>query len=111
MTTLLRELRKRAWIIKESGDPPAPLPEHIRERYPAIPVEVTDFLGGLELCHNGAENAWIMTPSDFRRTTDEGFRWNEYELMSLDSAQDDPERQAEIRAFWSQHLPIMMAVH
>jgi hypothetical protein len=111
MTALLRELRKRGWVISESRDKPVLLPDYVRARYPSIPAEVADFLCGLERCHNPAENAWILTPSDFRKTDDEGFRWNEYELMALDSAQNDPAWQAEVRAFWNQHLPIMMAVH
>lgn len=53
----------------------------------------------------------MLTPAEFRKTDAEGFRWNEYELIALEGAEDDPGRQSEIRAFWNEHLPIMMAVH
>ena len=53
----------------------------------------------------------MLTPAEFRKTDAEGFRWNEYELMALEAAAGDPDRQSEVRAFWNGHLPIMMAVH
>lgn len=111
MTALFSELRERGWVIRESETLNS-LPENVRARYPAILPEVENFLGRLELCHNREENAWFLTPADFQKTDDDGgFRWNEYELMGLEGAENNPELQAQVRSFWNQHLPIMMAVH
>lgn len=38
------------------------------------------------------------------------FRWNEYEMISLDAAKDDAEWMAAIRCYWDVHLPFFMAV-
>lgn len=111
MSTLLTELRKRGWTIEESEHSLSLLPDHIRARYPDVPSAVEEFLGALEVCHNAAEDAWMLTPAEFRKTDAEGFRWNEYELMALDAAEGEPDRQSEVRSFWDEHLPIMMAVH
>ena len=111
MRTLLNELRKREWTIEESEHSLALLPDHIKARYPAVPPAVEKFLGSLDVCHNAAEDAWMLTPAEFRKTDTEGFRWNEYELMALDAAEGEPDRESEVRAFWDEHLPIMMAVH
>ena len=111
MNALLAELRKRGWVVKENAAALELLPDHVRARYPRVPTAVAEFLGGLEVCHNEAEDAWMLTPAEFRKTDAEGFRWNEYELMALEGAEDDPDSQAAVRAFWNEHLPIMMAVH
>jgi hypothetical protein len=111
MSVLLTELRKRGWTVKESVDVLALLPDQLRARYPAVPSAVEEFLTSLEVCHNAAEDAWVLTPAEFRKTDAEGFRWNEYELMALEAAEGEPDRQSEVRAFWDEHLPIMMAVH
>src|SRR5512132_3688196 len=111
MSVLLTELRKRGWTIEESEHPLSRLPDHIRARYPDVPSTVEEFLSALDVCHNGAEDAWMLTPAEFRKTDAEGFRWNEYELMALEAAEGEPDRQSEVRAFWNGHLPIMMAVH
>lgn len=111
MSTLLTELRKRGWTIEESEHSLALLPAPIRPRYPTVPSAVEEFLRSLDVCHNAAEDAWMLTPAEFRKTDAEGFRWNEYELMALETAEGEPDRQSEVRAFWDDHLPIMMAVH
>ena len=111
MNALLAVLRGRAWVVRESDHPGALLPDHLRARYPVVPDAVASFLGGLEVCHNAEENVWMLTPAELRRTDAEGFRWNEYELMALEGAEDDPPARSKVRAFWDAHLPIMMAVH
>lgn len=111
MATLLDELRKRGWVVKESDNRLELLPESVRIRYPRVPTAVADFLRRFEVCHNAPENAWMLTPAEFRKTDADGFRWNEYELIALEGGERDPAWQADIRAFWNDHLPIMMAVH
>ncbi len=111
MSVLLKELRKRGWVIRESADSLELLPDTVRTRYPPIPPAVADFLRRLEVCHNATEDAWMLTPAEFRKTAAGAFRWNEYELMALEGAKDDPGLQSEVRAFWNEHLPIVLAVH
>jgi hypothetical protein len=111
MTILFNELRKRGWAIKESDETLELLPDTLRTRYRPVPPAVADFLSRLEVCHNAAEDAWMLTPAEFRKTDAGSFRWNEYELMALEGAEDDPGLQSEVRTFWNEHLPIMLAVH
>jgi hypothetical protein len=85
MRELLDALRRRGWTIRERETPAALLPVDLRPRYPAVPSAVADFLGRLEVCHNRAEDVWVLTPGEFLETDSEGFRWNEYESMSLEA--------------------------
>ena len=41
---------------------------------------------------------------------DSAFRWNEFELISLEAASGDEKWQADIREFWDNYLPIVMSV-
>jgi hypothetical protein len=107
---LLAALEKRGWTIRRSTAAEPLLPPPLRARYPRLPADLTGFLEALESCVNGAETVWFLCPGDYRFIDPEGFRWNEFELMSLETT-DDPDRQTEIRRFWDLHLPIMLAVH
>jgi hypothetical protein len=57
------------------------------------------------------EQQWFLSHRDFTDRPPSGeFRWNEYELMSLDAAGDDDEWKARIDGFWTQHLPLYLDV-
>jgi hypothetical protein len=108
---LFAALEKKGWNIRRSPAAEPLLPPPLRARYPRLPADLIGFLEVLESCVNSEENVWLLCPGDYR--TDPGpeaFRWNEFELMSLE-ARDDPEKQKEIRRFWDLHFPFMLAVH
>lgn len=46
-----------------------------------------------------------MTPWDFLRQ-DNGFRWNEFELMSLEWTDGD----IAVKEFWNKHIPVVQSV-
>lgn len=108
---LLQILRRRGWTVKLVSGARKLLPAAIAKRYPAIPADVEAFLAGLAACVSPNESSWFLTATDYARKLGSGFRWNEIELMMLEGAEGDPARQAEVRAFWDGHFPIMLAVH
>lgn len=56
------------------------------------------------------ETMWFLCAEDFDIQGDKAFQWNEWELISLTSAEGDTKWQSEIREFWDNHLPIIMSV-
>lgn len=108
---LLLALANSGWSVKTSESVGSFLPAPVAERYPTIPQEIVLFLGGLEECINSDRNAWFLCRQEFMRNDPDSFHWNEYELMSLEAAKDDPAWQKTIRDFWDNHFPFMMAVH
>ena len=58
------------------------------------------------------ETTWFLCLDDFERQDEDSFRWNEWELISLQAAIDDQdtEWQSSIKAFWDNHLPICLSV-
>jgi hypothetical protein len=97
---LLAALQERGWRVQRSASREPLLPPEVRRRYPRVPAEATQFLEAIESCTNAEEDIWFLSRADYRRTDAEGFRWNEFELMSLESSEDDAERQAQVRGFW-----------
>jgi hypothetical protein len=106
---LLAVLQERGWRIQRSASGEPLLPPLVRQRYPRVPVELTGFLEAIESCTNAAEDVWFLCRADYHRTDDQGFRWNEFELMGLETG--DTEGQQQLRGFWDLHLPFMLAVH
>jgi hypothetical protein len=106
---LLRVLQGRGWRIEYSTSREPLLPSDVQQRYPRVPVELIGFLQTMESCTNAEENVWFLCREDYRRSDEQSFRWNEFELMCLET--DDIEEREQIRGFWDLHFPFMLCVH
>ena len=96
---------ERNWNIK-TRDGDMELPEEIAQRYNA-PEGWQEFIKGFSLCANADCTKWFITFEDFG---EEGYRWNEFELISLEAADEDMEWRKQVTDFWDKHLPIFMSV-
>lgn len=83
----------------------AELPNHIKDRY-TIPENWYEFIAKLRVCQNRDFTKWFLTPFDYKNDINEGFRWNEYELQSLEWCDD----VVQISTYWDTHLPIFRSV-
>jgi hypothetical protein len=108
---LLGNLRARGWSVDLATTNSQLLPLEVAARYPSLPRSVTTFLSKLDRCINREEDAWFLTRQFFAAEPGEGFRWNEFEMMAIDSISDEPSRVGDIRRFWDNHFPFMVAVH
>ena len=106
---LLEALRGKSWHIEPGASADSLLPADLQRRYPRVPAEVIAFLESFEACVNEDETVWFLCREDYRRVDGESFRWNEFEIMTLEEADEESARR--IRAFWDVHFPIMLAVH
>jgi hypothetical protein len=109
----LDTLRSAGWTARITPNDSLSLPQTVLTRYPAIPESYLDFLCRVGQCSNAADNAWFLTVEDFQRGEDDDtqFRWNEWERMSVEAANDDQELIREVVSFWDNHIPIAAAVH
>lgn len=80
------------------------------ERYKAIPADLREFLSSFHALRNENDTMWFLSSSDYAENNEDGFKWNEFELMSLEAALGDEEWTKAIQSFWSQHLPIFISV-
>jgi hypothetical protein len=106
---LLKALKDKGWNVQTSQSREPLLPPDLQRRYPKLPAELTEFLEQIATCENDSGDIWFLCPDDFRRTGSDAFRWNEMELMMLETG--DAEQQARTREFWNRHLPFMLATH
>lgn len=87
------------------------LPAEIVQRYAFIPSDWLEFVQCFDDIVNGEDNIWFLVPYNFADDSG-GFRWNEFEMISLEAALEDKDEEwaDEIRAFWDNHIPIVMSV-
>ncbi len=102
---LITALRKAGWRISEGS---APLPARIRARYSWVPAEILAVLEGMTEAVNHSETAWLLSAAATLRGG--RYRWNEWELVSLEAAGSDLDWANEISAFWDSHFPFLLSV-
>ncbi|MFF2890164.1 SMI1/KNR4 family protein [Paenibacillus sp. NPDC057967] len=101
---------ENGWDISRKSEFQLNVNSNITTRYKEIPTKFLDFLSVVETCISPNEKTWFMCENEFNNNSDGAFRWNEFELLSLEAAADDRNWQTEITSWWDNHLPIVMSV-
>jgi hypothetical protein len=101
--------KNNRWNITIENNTIKNLPENILARY-NIPDEYKTFLENTKTCINSEENMWFLCIDDYLEKSEGTFRWNEFEIISLEAADDDAELINEIKNYWNKHLPIIFNV-
>lgn len=87
------------------------LPPEVIARYKDIPDDYATFLRICTTCHSPDDTVWILCEPDFMRRDPDKFRWNEWELLSLESATGFGSSEVrKVERFWMDHLPVLMSV-
>lgn len=86
MHPLLKALSARSWKV-EPAIGRALTPMVIAERYPALEGGVLDVLSQIGRCIRADDQSWLTAFGAFQTGSSPGFRWNEYEIMALESAE------------------------
>lgn len=102
----------KSWSISHKEHPSFKLPEEIQDRYKSFPSDWVMFISNYQSVVNSNETSWFLCSSDYEMQDEDSFRWNEWELISLQAAIDDNDVawQDSIRKFWDKHLPILLSV-
>ena len=106
---MIEALRNRGFVVQERTEANE-LSSDFLQRYNNLPTDYLKFLNEFQLITNKDNNAWFNSIEDFNGESDSGFRWDEYEMMSLEALGDDEEACNEICNFWNIHIPIAIAV-
>lgn len=102
--------KDNGWDIAQKSGLQLNLDSSIIARYKEIPNEYLEFLSVVEKCVTPNETTWFICENEFNNSSDIEFKWNEYELLSLEAAMDDGVWKSEITMWWDNHLPIVMSV-
>lgn len=100
----------RAWgCVAETGAN-LQLPKCITNRYHNLPDLWFRFIEEVQALFSADETIWFLCASDYDTRLDHAWQWNEWEELSLKNAGDDEKWRTEIKAFWDEHLPIVLSV-
>ena len=89
---------------------PKELPAVLLKRYKNIPADYLTFLSQFEQVTHREGTSWFISIEDFNGETDTDFEWNNFELQSLKTLEGDEDECKNMRSFWNNHIPILMAV-
>ncbi|CEK36546.1 SMI1 / KNR4 family [[Clostridium] sordellii] len=98
------------WNIVESKQKDLNLNESILSRYKNIPNDYLEFLKEIKQVISPNEKTWFICEDEYNNNSDIAFKYNEFEILSLEVAEDDEEWKEEISTWWNKYLPIVMSV-
>ena len=102
-------LQTAGWAIKTTLCGPS-LPPDVSGRYAWLRQDERDLISELEYAVSPTNKTWLLGASDFARTSESAFRWNEWELMSLSASDGHLVEIDMVRVFWDAHFPICNSV-
>ncbi|MPQ49243.1 SMI1/KNR4 family protein [Marinifilum sp. N1E240] len=101
--------KKQGFIVKQRNIVKE-LSDEITQRYINIPKSYLNFLNQFDFLAIKDETFWFNSIGDFNYESDIAFKWNDFEIQSLDAFEGDIEEQKRIRNFWDKHLIIALSV-
>lgn len=107
---LLNYLKEQSWNVELKEEKDTHILDVIGKRYKNIPQQWLNFVSRFKSIVNRDNTTWFLCEDDFCLQEENKFRWNEWEIISLESVRNDSELENEIREFWNKYLPIIMSV-
>ncbi len=110
LNTFIEHMKENGWQVTMYENRNDYLSNTITARYTNIPGQWLEFVKTVKCIMNAEETVWFLCADDFEPQSDGAFQWNEWEKISLTSADGDQEWETRIKTFWDSHLPIIMSV-
>ena len=107
---LIDALQEVNWNVTLKDSSKNELNEAFNLRYPKLPEDYSNFLCYVKSCSNTDDTAWFLCEDDYNGNANSAFAWNEFEVQSLEAAEDNSDLTKTIIKFWDQHLPFMLSV-
>lgn len=110
MKDFIEWLKENNWNFQLKEDSLS-LPVEIIKRYKNIPKEYLEFIQTFKECVSEDDTIWFLCEDDYRNLSSD-FKWNEFELIGLEAAKEDGDKEweSEIEKWWDGHLPIILSV-
>lgn len=83
----LTYMKGQGWNVELNEKQEHRLPKTIEERYTNIPQQWLDFISTVKSIINNDNTTWFLCEDDYSIQEEDTFRWNEWELISLESAE------------------------
>lgn len=102
--------KENNWNLIEKNEISLKLKDDVALRYKGILGEYIELLKRVKQLISPSEKTWFLCEDEYNGNSDIAFKWNEFELLSLEVAEDDDEWKSEIILWWDEKLPIVMSV-
>ena len=102
--------KENNWNLIEKNEISLKLKDDVALRYKSISSEYIELLKRVKQLISPSEKTWFLCEDEYNGNSDIAFKWNEFELLSLEVAEDDNELKSEIISWWDEKLPIVMSV-
>ncbi|MBU3179415.1 SMI1/KNR4 family protein [Clostridium estertheticum] len=102
--------KNEGWNVIDRHEDELQLSNVIVGRYKTLSNEHLGFLRSVKQCITPSEKTWFICENEYNDNSDIAFKWNEFEVLSLEVAKNDDEWKLEISTWWDSHLPIVMSV-
>ena len=102
--------KENNWNLIEKNEISLKLKDDVALRYKSISSEYIELLKRVKQLISSSEKTWFLCEDEYNGNSDITFKWNEFELLSLEVAEDNDEWKLEIISWWDEKLPIVMSV-
>lgn len=102
-------LKSNKWYVVENPDRKIKIVDSINRRYD-LDEQYIELLKIFKRIISPDEKMCFLCCDEYNEESDLAFKWNEFERLSLESAQEDHEWQAEITEWWDSKFPIIISV-
>lgn len=106
----LAYMENQGWTVEVNEEQKFCLPEPVKNRYTGYQESWMRFISIVKSLVRKDERAWFLCAEDYDIQGDKAWQWNEWELRSLEAAEDDTVWKKEIRQFWDNHLPFFLSL-
>ena len=103
-------LEKNEWQVELNSMKFDDMKNEVLNRYNYIPKSFISILEDYKCIASKDDTTWFICGDDYLDRSDDVFKWNEFEIMSLEAAEGDEVWKKEIKDWWSDKLPFIMSV-
>ena len=103
-------LKENDWIVELNTNKFDYKENSILNKYNNIPATFINILKEYSNISSKDDTTWFICGKDYLDESDDAFRCNEFELMSLEAAGENEKWKIEIKDWWRKKLPFIMSV-
>ena len=103
-------LKDNNWKIEENDTKSDVYSNSVLSGYENLPTVFLVFLQKYKSVTSEDETCFFLGVDDYSGESDLAFKWNEFELMSLEAAEGDEDWTNDIKSWWKPKLPFFMSV-
>ena len=103
-------MKENDWKIEENGTECDVYSNAVLSAYEPLPAAFLEFIQKFKSVISGDEKRFFLCVDDYSGESGLAFKWNEFELISLEAANGDEDWTNDIRSWWKTKIPFYMSV-